>query len=130
MSRFFVLLFSAMLIATTFTGLRSDAHAMADEAGHGEMTYLIIEFHVAEERLEDFLPIMTGINAGMAGEEGFIDAVVYRDNDDPLTFTLIEKWQTRAFHRAHYDRIVELGDWADILTMLTETPVLRYASKL
>ena len=100
------------------------------EAAEGETTHLIIIFLVAEGHLEDFLPIMTGINEGMSGEEGFENAVVYRDADDPLTFTLIERWESRAFHRAHYDRIVESGDWANILAMLTETPVLRYNEKL
>ncbi len=85
------------------------------EAVDGEETYLIIVFHVANDRLDDFLPIMTGINEGMAGEEGFESAVVYRNADDPRLFTLIEKWESRELHRDHYDRIVESGDWANIL---------------
>ncbi|WP_428409790.1 putative quinol monooxygenase [Hyphococcus sp.] len=111
--------------------LASCARGGAEAASaEGEATHLIIVFHVAEDRLDDFLPIMTGINEGMASEEGFETAIVYRDADDPLTFTLIEKWESRALHRAHYDRIVESGDWSNILTMLTETPVLRYNDKL
>lgn len=106
------------------------ACARSAEAAEGETTHLIIVFHVAEGRLDDFLPIMTGINEGMSGEKGFESAVVYRDEDEPLTFTLIEKWESRALHRAHYDRIVESGDWANILAMLTEKPVLRYNEKL
>ena len=111
--------------------LASCARSQAEDvSSEGAATHLIIIFHVAGDRLEDFLPIMTGINDGMAGEEGFENAVVYRDADDPLTFTLIEKWESRDLHRAHYDRIVESGDWANILAMLTETPVLRYNDKL
>ncbi|GJL93229.1 putative quinol monooxygenase [Hyphococcus sp.] len=92
-------------------------------------THLIIEFHAAQDRLDDFLPIMTGINESMAGEEGFISAVVYRNVDDPLTFTLIEQWESRALHGAHYDRIVESGDWSNILAMLTQNPQMSYNDK-
>ncbi|PQA86488.1 putative quinol monooxygenase [Hyphococcus luteus] len=95
-----------------------------------DAAHLIIVFHVSEDRLGDFLPIMTGVNEDMAGEEGFMNAVVYRDADDPLTFTLIEQWESRALHEAHYERIVEAGGWANILAMLTQAPVLRYNDKL
>ena len=94
------------------------------------VTHLIIDFHVAQDRLNDFLPIMTGINDGMAGEEGFVSAVAYRNVDDPLNFTLVEQWESRALHGAHYDRIVESGDWANILAMLTQEPRMSYNDKL
>ncbi|MEE2690856.1 MAG: antibiotic biosynthesis monooxygenase family protein [Pseudomonadota bacterium] len=110
--------------------LASCAQKEAEAAATDSAAYLIIVFHVAEDRLSDFLPIMTGVNEGMAGEEGFESAVVYRDVDDPLTFTLVEKWTSRELHRAHYDRIVASGDWANILDMLEETPALRYNQSL
>lgn len=94
------------------------------------LTHLIIQFHVSADKIDDFLPIMTNINEGMASEEGFVEAVVYRDADDPLHFTLVEKWDSRALHEAHYDRIVSSGDWDNILSMLTNTPTLIYNEKL
>ncbi len=122
-------MFKTIILALSVLVLASCARS-GEAPSEGGATHLIIVFHVAEDRLDEFLPIMTGINRGMAGEEGFESAVVYRDVDDPLTFTLIEKWESRALHRAHYDRIVASGDWSNILTMLTETPVLRYNDKL
>lgn len=129
MNRLFVLFCLAVITAMASVGFHADSHA-ATATERAETAYLIIDFHVAEDRLDDFLPIMTGINAGMAGEEGFVNAIVYRNIDDPLAFTLVEEWESRALHRAHYDRIVESGDWANILGMLTEEPTLRYTSKL
>lgn len=127
MKRTIVLTLAALCAFVVASCSRTQAGAASAQTS---ATHLIIVFHVAEDRLADFLPIMTGINEGMAGEEGFVDAVVYRDSDDPLTFTLIEEWESRALHETHYDKIVESGDWAGILDMLTEAPALRYNDKL
>lgn len=91
---------------------------------------LIIRFNVAEDSLDDFLGIMTDINSLMAGEEGFIDAVVYRNVDDPLAFTLVEAWATRGHHEEHFQRIDASGDWAEIVAMLTSYPAMSYNQTL
>jgi quinol monooxygenase YgiN len=126
MKRSIALTVAALLSLAFAVSIRNEAGAAPADGA----THLIIVFHVAEDRLQDFLPIMTGINEGMASEEGFQSAVVYRDADNPLSFTLIETWESRALHEAHYDRIVASGDWENIKGMLTETPVLRYNEKL
>ncbi len=127
--------FKLFVIATVFAMLTTGCSAQTVQEGQKMQseeaaTYLIIEFHVAQNRIDEFLPIMAGINEGMAGEEGFVSAVVYRNIDDPLNFTLIEHWESRALHGAHYDRIVESGDWANILAMLTQDPEMSYNDKL
>ncbi len=119
-------------IGVAFFATACGAQTAGDSAAQPDATatHLIIDFHVAQDRLDDFLPIMAGINEGMAGEEGFISAVVYRNVDDPLNFTLVELWESRALHGAHYDRIVASGDWANILAMLTQEPRMSYNDKL
>ncbi len=89
-------------------------------------THLVILFNVKSDRLSDFLPIMEGVNSAMASEEGFIAARVYRDVDDPLSFTLVEEWASRADHERHFDAINQSGDWANILGMLTRSPDMSY----
>ena len=120
-------------IGVTFFATACGAQTAGDSAAAQPVaaaTHLIIDFHVAQDRLNDFLPIMAGINEGMAGEEGFVSADVYRNVDDPLNFTLVELWESRALHGAHYDRIVASGDWANILAMLTQEPRMSYNDKL
>ena len=89
-------------------------------------THLIIRFNVKADRLDDFLPIMKGVNGGMASEEGFIAARVYRNVDDSLSFTLVEEWASRADHQKHFDAISDSGDWDHILGMLTGAPDMSY----
>ncbi len=93
-------------------------------------THLITRFQVAEENLDAFLDLMTNINAAMASEEGFIAAEVYRNSDDPLAFTLIEGWETRALHDEHFQRIYASGDWAALVAMLTKYPEMSYNTAL
>ncbi len=93
-------------------------------------THLIIRFSVSEENLDAFLDIMTNINSLMASEEGFISAQVYRSNNDPLAFTLIEAWKTQAAHETHFEHINTSGDWAGILAMLTKEPEMSYNTQL
>ena len=104
----------------------ASAPAAIESRATEDATHLIIRFNVAEDRLDDFLGVMTNINDLMAGEAGFIAATVYRNVDDPLTFTLVEAWETRGHHEEHFQRIDASGDWADIVAMLTRYPAMSY----
>lgn len=125
-----------LLAATAFLFLAAPNAAYAEDenaskpATRDAGVHLIIRFQVDEDRLVSFMDIMTNIDELMAEEEGFIDATVYRDNDDQLSFTLVEKWRTRDLHRKHYDAIVASGDWAGILDMLTAEPEMSYNAEL
>lgn len=101
----------------------------AQTESHMEKTsssHLIIRFNVKADRLNDFLPIMEGVSTDMASETGFIAARVYRNVDDPLSFTLIEEWATREDHQRHFDDINASGAWQGILDMLTTNPDMSY----
>lgn len=117
---------AGVAIAMTPAAIAGDGAQAENTAGDENTAFLIIRFNVDEARLPEFLDIMTNINTLMASEEGFVSAMVYRGKDDPLSFTLIEAWRTRDLHREHYDRIVENGDWANILDMLTAEPDMSY----
>lgn len=125
-----------LAVLAAFAVVSSPAVVAEESAQTKDMTtqespaYLIIRFDADETRLPEFLDIMTNINELMASEEGFLSASVYRDADDSLSFTLIEAWATRALHREHFDRIVENGDWENILGMLTAEPEMSYNDML
>ena len=98
--------------------------AMADKAGEG--VYLIINFDVRPEKQAEFEEIMQGVSVSMQSEDGFEEAFVFLDGDNPNRFTLIERWTSRSLHHEHYERIVKSGDWAHILSLLKAEPELSY----
>ena len=99
----------------------------AQEAAKAEDgVQLIIRFHSKREHLSEFTDIMRGVETAMRKEKGFVSAIVYQDYDDPRAFTLIEEWGSRQLHEEHFERIVESGDWAHILGLLTTEPVMSY----
>lgn len=95
-----------------------------------EEVHLVIQFEAKGEYLPEFLNIIENIEIDMANEPGFQSAVVYQDIDDPNRFTLIEAWQSRDAHAAHFDRIVASGDWKYILSLQQNPPVMGYARNL
>lgn len=100
------------------------------EADEATPQFLQIEFHVKAEAEAEFLAIMSSINNLMENERGFQGADVYRHKQNPLYFTLIEKWESYEAHHEHFIRITENGDWAAILQMLEAEPQLIYMRPL
>lgn len=92
--------------------------------------YLIIQFEVRAERLEEFTRIMSGVKQAMTTESGFEDAHVLTGIDAPNQFILIERWQSKALHLEHFDRIVASGDWKNLREMLSSAPVMQYTTML
>lgn len=102
----------------------------SSEAEEAAPQFLQIEFHVKAEAEAEFLIIMSSINSLMKDERGFQAADVYRHMQNPLHFTLIEKWESYEAHHEHFIRINENGDWAAILQMLEAEPELVYMKRL
>lgn len=100
------------------------------EADEETPQFLQIEFHVKAKAEAEFLIIMSSINSLMKDERGFQEAYVYRHKQNPLHFTLIEKWDSYEAHHEHFIRINENGDWAAILQMLEAEPELVYMKRL
>jgi len=99
--------------------------AAADAPGDGAVT-LIINFEPSDAGLAEFSAIMDGVEGAMQTEAGFVSARVYRNVDTPNKFVLVEVWETKALHAAHYDHINEAGDWAHIKSLLTGEPLMGY----
>lgn len=92
--------------------------------------YLVILFDVQTERLKEFTEIMAGVKGAMQSEEGFEDAFVLQDMDEPNQFVLVERWQSKHLHMEHFDRIVKSGEWESIGNMLSSSPVMKYTNML
>ena len=119
---------ACMLLVLTGAGCapRATANNSPPAQAQDASAHLIIRFDVKQDRLADFLPIMEGVGAAMTSEEGFIAARVYRNSDNPLSFTLVEEWESRALHQRHFEAINQSGAWADILDMLSREPDMSY----
>jgi len=113
----------AFLIGSSFP---VNHDASATDIPNDTGVYLIIHFKPQSIHLEAFAEIMVGVEKAMASEPGFQTAQVYQGTQGELEFILIERWRSIALHREHYDRIVASGDWAHILTLLTEEPTMIY----
>jgi quinol monooxygenase YgiN len=99
--------------------------AVADAPANEEVT-LIINFEASDAGLAEFSAIMDGVAGAMQTEAGFVSAKVYRNVDTPNKFVLVEVWETKALHEAHYKHINETGDWAHIKSLLTREPLIGY----
>ena len=115
---FFVASLALSLVVQMATGQRG-----ADDAAQA---HLIIRFEAKQDRLTEFAAVMRDVERDMAAERGFVSATVYRHADDPRVFTLVEVWQSRALHEAHFERIVASGAWDNILAMLRADPAMGY----
>ncbi len=102
----------------------------ASEGANDTSVYLVIHFKTHSDHQQEFKKIMAGVEKAMTGEAGFQTAQVYRGAEDDREFILVERWQSITLHREHYDRIVASGDWAHILTLLTEEPTMTYTHPL
>ena len=98
----------------------------AEEGSNDISVYLVIHFKAHPDRLREFKGIMAGVEEAMTSEPGFQSAKVYRGVETEGEFILVERWQSMALHQEHYNRIVASGDWAHILTLLTEDPAMTY----
>ena len=101
------------------------APAVADAPANDAVT-LIINFEASDAGLAEFSAIMDGVAGAMQTEAGFVSAKVYRNVDTPNKFVLVEVWETKALHEAHYKHINETGDWAHIKSLLTGEPLMGY----
>lgn len=97
----------------------------ADAPANEEVT-LIINFEASDAGLAEFSAIMDGVAGAMQTEVGFVSAKVYRNVDTPNKFVLVEVWESKALHEAHYKHINETGDWAHIKSLLTREPLMGY----
>ena len=88
--------------------------------------HVIIRFQARPERLDDFAQLLDQVKLNLPKVDGCRAARVFRHEDQPGGFTLLETWASRAQHEAHLAHVVASGRWAEVLTHLAADPVSHY----
>ena len=80
---------------------------------------VIVNFEAAEGRAEALLPLLQQGQAFSRNAEGCESFELYRRQDDPRKFVLLERWTSLEAHHANMQRnIVGTGHLAKLLPLL------------
>jgi quinol monooxygenase YgiN len=91
---------------------------------------LIVSFKVKPEKLAAFKEVMQGVKTGLPTVPGCRGVKVLNGIDDPLTFTLVETWDSKEVHAKHIQGVVESGQWQQIVAHLAAEPSSTYYSEM
>jgi quinol monooxygenase YgiN len=90
----------------------------------------LISFQVKEQELDSFKNILGDVKINLPKVEGCQSVAVLAQLDNPLAFTLVETWESRALHGAHVDALVTGGQWDVIAAHLTADPASAYYGEI
>ena len=90
---------------------------------------VIITFTVKEEKLDSFIASMEDVKENLPKAEGCQGVTVYRGDDNPLVFTLVESWASQQAHKSHIEILVADGVWDVVASHLQCDPVSGYFTK-
>ena len=65
------------------------------------MVLIIAKLVAKDGKAEEFIEVTKPLIAGSQAEEGNIEYILYRSQDDPNTFHFIEKWRDMDAIKAH-----------------------------
>jgi quinol monooxygenase YgiN len=86
----------------------------------------ITEFHAAPGQQSTLEPLLIECRNRMRGADGCESFDLYRDQDDELSFTFVQRWTSSEVHDAAFgERIVETGHLEKVLAGLGQPLVQR-----
>lgn len=91
---------------------------------------LIISFKVKSEKLCAFKEIMSNVKNDLVKVDGCKQVKIFNEIENPLSFTLVEDWESREAHGAHVQNMISSGNWDGLLTHLSELPTSSYFQKI
>ncbi|KJZ12538.1 hypothetical protein TW85_15765 [Marinomonas sp. S3726] len=91
---------------------------------------VIVHFKAKEEMREDFKAILIDVKTSLPKVKGCLSVQAFSSNEDNNDFSLVETWESIAFHQAHISHLVESGDWASLESLLIEPPQSTYLNEL
>jgi quinol monooxygenase YgiN len=65
------------------------------------MVLVIARFRPRPDRLEDFLAVLTDVQAASREDDGCLNYGYHREISDPLSFVAVEEWRDMAALEAH-----------------------------
>lgn len=91
---------------------------------------LIISFKIRPDKLESFTGLMKTVKATLPTVPGCQSVKIYRNPNDPLSFTLVETWDSKEVHGKHIQALKDSGQWAAIAQHFSADPVSGYYEEL
>ena len=94
--------------------------------GHFMTTIVIVEVKAKRGSVDDLLTTFSKFTPVARGTEGNISLDLIRDQDDPDTIILYEKWETRNHYEKYLARFEELGKRKILEALIEGDASIRY----
>lgn len=91
---------------------------------------LVISFKVKDEKLQSFRSIMDDVKENLPSVQGCQTVKILNNTENPLQFTLVERWDSKEIHGNYIKGMVSSGKWSVIAEHLQEDPVSGYYSEI
>lgn len=91
---------------------------------------LVISFKVKNEKLQSFKNIMNDVKENLPAVQGCQTVKILNHTDEPLQFTLVERWDSKEVHGSYVEELVSSGKWNFIADHLQEDPVSGYYNEI
>ena len=93
-------------------------------------TIVIVSFVTKPDWLGSFWKILQGVKEDLPNVPGCQSVQIYNDVANPCAFTLVETWASAEEHKAHLNRLLLSGSWAQIVSHLAKEPVTGFFSPI
>ena len=90
----------------------------------------IIHFEVKTKSLNEFHNIMQNVKQELPNLEACNSVKIYRDNENPEKYTLVENWKSPESHQSHVQELINNGTWEHISNLLEIPPTASYFEQL
>jgi quinol monooxygenase YgiN len=91
---------------------------------------LVISFKVKDDKLQSFKNIMNDVKTNLPDVQGCQNVKILNNTENPLQFTLVERWDSKEIHGSYVEGLVSSGKWNFIAEHLQEDPVSGYYSEI
>jgi quinol monooxygenase YgiN len=87
---------------------------------------ILFEFRVKAGREEEVERFLTNVLPSTRSYDGCLDLDVYRDTNDSMNFTIVQRWESVEHYERYRDWRIETGVFDDLVTNFVELPRMRY----
>lgn len=91
---------------------------------------VLITFHVREDKRASFTDLLQTVKVSLPTVPGCQAVRVYNDLGDPLSFILVETWDSAQAHTRHLQSLQASGQWASVTRQLVRAPVSTYCREI
>ncbi|NLR76166.1 putative quinol monooxygenase [Leeia aquatica] len=88
--------------------------------------HLLIHFNAQAEHYPALLQLLTEASQTLPGQGGCAHFQLFRSLEHPHALTVLEQWQSREDHAAHFARLEASGGWAHVQSLLAAAPQVHW----